>query len=133
MLNEKICKAFNGIPVVYKYRKSLKDSNNLIVILSGFSKSGYDFEGKSLEFVRSHILWIKDDYKGVVSYYFGSVQKLEFEQAIVSFVRLFAQDLGIPWNKIILLGASKGGASSLYLGIKYDFKTIIASVPQFKI
>lgn len=126
----------NGIPITYSYREGLFDCRHLIVIFSGFGLSGnftYDFKGKSLDNVPSHILWIKDSFYGNCCYYICHKMNFDVEIAVRDFIHAFCDEHCFDRRNVTLLGGSKGGSAALYFGIKYDFKNIISAAPQIYI
>jgi len=112
------------------------DCRHLLVIFSGFglhSNFTYDFSGKSLDSVPSHILWIKDDFKGNCCYYLCCKMDFSFEEAIVAFIDHICREHVLDRNNVTLLGGSKGGSAALYFGLKYSFANVISSAPQIRI
>ncbi|MGP4963611.1 hypothetical protein [Psychrobacter celer] len=128
---------FSGFDFKYILKNRSYDTNHLIVVFSGFgakSNFTYDFK-KSLQSNRSYVLWIKDDFYGnnQATYYLDPPYKntTSLEQAIIQFIKEVMSFLEV--ENCTLLGASKGGSSALYYGIKYNFKNILVSAPTLLI
>jgi hypothetical protein len=51
--------------------------------------------------------------------------------SIQSLIESFMQRLRVTRDEVTVLGASKGGTAALYYGLKYDYKNIVASTPQY--
>lgn len=133
---------YKGFDFKYILKDKKYDSDHLIVVFSGFggrSDFTYDFKS-SLKTNRSYVLWIKDDFynNDRATYYLDPINDEvsssdKLEKAIYSFIIDALSYLNISKDKCTLLGASKGGASALYYGIKYNFKNILVSAPVLKI
>ena len=123
----------DGIDITYMYRKARLDCKHAVIIFSGFSVKGYDFIGGTLDFLQSHIIWIKDSFLNNRCCYLCNEMDFSIENSVIKFINKFLNRLLIDQDHVTLLGASKGGFSSLYFGLKYNFKNIIASAPQSKI
>lgn len=125
----------NGIDITYKIKKRKYDNNSLVIIFSGFGDGRfftYDFINV-LSDSPATVIWIKDDFFSMCSYYMCKEMDFSIESAVYKFISSMMIELHIDKNKCILAGFSKGGTAALYFGIKYNFKNIIATVPQFNI
>jgi len=126
----------NGLSVKYKFRHAKQDRRHLLVIFSGFGGTHpvtYNFGGALLDGCRSNILWIKDEFDGDCTYYICKKMDFSVERAVIALIDSILQQTGLSKYQCTLLGASKGGSAALYFGLKYDFKNIVASCPQFYI
>lgn len=124
----------NGLDVKYKFRHAKQDRRHLLVIFSGFGATHpvtYNFDGALLDGCRSNILWIKDEFDGDCTYYICKKMDFSVERAVIALIDSVLQQTGLSKHQCTLLGASKGGSAALYYGLKYDFKNIISSCPQF--
>lgn len=127
-----VIEKFNDVDIKYMFKPGNRDVEHLIIIFSGYGGSSlftYDFAGKSLEDIPCSILWIKDDFEGVPCFYLCKERKFFIEETVYKFIEHKMNLLSLNKDKVTLLGASKGGFASLYFGIKYKFKNIIASAP----
>ncbi|MGS3152090.1 hypothetical protein ACB268_15005, partial [Aeromonas sanarellii] len=67
------------------------------------------------------------------TYYICKKMDFSVERAVIALIDSVLQQTGLSKHQCTLLGASKGGSAALYYGLKYDFKNIVASCPQFYI
>ncbi|MEB7557578.1 accessory Sec system protein Asp2 [Kluyvera cryocrescens] len=133
-MNEKT-KNVDGIDIIYKIKNRKYDNNHLVVVFSGFGDGRfftYDFIN-ALSDSPATILWIKDDFFSMCSYYICRGLDFSIETAVYKFIYEMMLELHIDKNNCTLAGFSKGGTAALYFGAKYNFKNIIATVPQFNI
>lgn len=115
-------------------RPAAQDRQHLTVFLCGIKpNNGYDFTGTSSAGLRSHFLWIKDDWDGVATWYLCKGFDFQYENAVVALVDSKLYELGLTKDQCTLVGFSKGASAALYLGLKYDYLNIVASAPQTKI
>ena len=122
------------VTVKYKYRKSIGDRRNLIVIFSGFREHGtYDFDGAPIAGIRGNILWILDDFSDNFAYYLCRDMDFGVERAVASLIEQAIRYLDISRGQCAVAGFSKGGSAALYYGIKYNYGAILATVPQMNI
>lgn len=121
--------------ITYKFRSARLDKRKLVVIFSGdFAATNYyDFSGKSSDFVKSNILWIRDMFNGEFTYYIRDRSGFGLGDDIQDLISYYVTRLGISKRDVILMGFSKGGSAALYHGIKYDFKNIVSTVPRIKL
>lgn len=130
---------YEGFTFKYILKNRKYDTNHLIVVFSGFgtkSSFTYDFLN-TLKSSRAYVLWIKDDFydNGKATYYIDPVysDSNKLEQAISRFLDKTLDFLNVNRENCTLLGASKGGSSALFYGIKYNFKNILLSAPTLLI
>lgn len=127
--------ADNGTKVIYKYKPSKYDFNQVLFVFSGFGQDvppHYNFVN-SLNHYPGHIVWISDDFEGFFAYYMCINLDFRVADAVGEFIKEKAIELKVPWENITLLGGSKGGSAALYHGLRWSIKNIIATVPQLKI
>lgn len=120
----------------YKEKPSSQDRRHLLVIFSGFKlgpMTGYDFQGNAVNSYKGHVLWIKDDFDDLCSYYLCKHMDFSIEEAVINLIYKKLDELRLGFDECTLAGFSKGGTAALYFGIKYNFKNIISTVPRFKI
>lgn len=128
-------RCIDGIDITYKIKKRKYDNNRLIVVFSGFGDGRfftYDFIN-SLSENPATIVWIKDDFYSMCSYYMCKEMDFSIERSICKFIDELLFEFGLKKEQCVLAGFSKGGTAALYFGIKYNFKNIISTVPQFNI
>ncbi|HGF0770968.1 TPA: accessory Sec system protein Asp2 [Kluyvera georgiana] len=128
-------KCVDGINIVYRIKNRKYDNNHLVVVFSGFGDGRfftYDFIN-ALSDSPSTIIWIKDDFFSMCSYYICKGLDFSIEKAVVKFIDTMLHELGIDKEQCTLAGFSKGGTAALYFGVKYNFRNIISTVPQFNI
>lgn len=127
--NNFICS--DGNQIKYFFRKGFFDANTLIVIFSGFGAKSlytYDFSGNSLANCKSHILWIKDEFGGLPSFYLN-IHDFNVEKYILEIISYYQNKYLVTKENVLLLGASKGGFAALYYTLKYGFNYCVASAP----
>lgn len=121
----------NGVEITYIRKPAKRDTKHLIFVFSGFGATGnttYDWKNVLLT-SPAEIIWIKDLFEGFQCYYLCS--KGHIENAVIKFMKLKLEEQNLRISDCTIMGASKGGASAIYYAMKYDFKNLIASVPQF--
>lgn len=131
---EKKC-LIDGIEIKYKMKDRKYDTKHMVIVFSGFGSSGeftYDLEN-ALQDCSAHVLWIKDDFKNHCTYYMCQDMDFCVEDAVHNFILERLQELNITKDQCTLMGCSKGGTAALYFGIKFQFKNILSSVPQFHV
>ncbi len=116
-------------PVEFQFRPARGDHRHLLVVFSSVG-SKYGF-GNMLEMVQCNILRIRDHFDGAASYYVARNMDFSVSDSIQSLIRSYMDRLRVTRNEVTLLGASKGASAALYYGVKYDYKNIIASTPQY--
>ena len=130
--------SFLSFQFKYILKQRSYDTNHLIVVFSGFGSTTdftYDFLGSLKNSCRSAVLWIKDDFfnNNFATYYMDTLGTDNLESAIIQFIRKVQEFIDIEYENCTLLGCSKGGASALYYGTKYDFKNLLVSAPTLLI
>lgn len=129
---------FLEIDFTYILKPRLYDNDHLIVVFSGYgakSEFTYDFLNSLSNSCRAAILWIKDDFykKDYATYYIDRFGESKLENAVINFIKKAQDQLNISNENCVLLGCSKGGASAVYYGIKYQYKNIVISAPTLRI
>jgi len=126
----------NGVAVRYKLRPAKQDRKHLVVVFAGVQLGQHDFfgfDGTALDHVKGAVLWIKDSFEDHNSYYLCKGLDFKIEKAVAGLIDSILQSLELGPADCTLLGGSKGGSAALHLGMKYDYRNIVASVPQTKI
>lgn len=127
----------SGVPVDFVFHPSRRNTEHLIVVFTSIrtNSAWLDFEPSEglLGSVRSNILWVYDNHKGVNSYYSYHRRNTLFQDAVVSLIEHFRVDLGLSHSECTAVGMSKGGSAALVLGIRCNFSNIVSLVPQIGI
>jgi hypothetical protein len=116
-------------PVEFQFRPAHGDHRHLLVVFSSVG-SKYGF-GNSLEQVQCNILRIRDHFDGAASYYVARDMDFSVSDSIQALIDSHMRKLRVTRDEVTLLGASKGGSAALYYGVKYGYKNIVASTPQY--
>ncbi|PWD86047.1 hypothetical protein [Ignatzschineria cameli] len=118
---------YSGINVDYLYRPATSDRRHLVVIFTGFAER-YSFANVGQSF-KCDVIWIKDSYLNQECYYLGKNGELDFSEAVNSLICFYLGKLKLKKEECTLLGGSKGGFASLFIGLRYDFINIVSSAP----
>lgn len=128
---------FNNYLVKYMFYEPKLCVKHLIIIFNstkiGDDYNKFDFTADYIKNYNSYILWIKDDFYNWMTYYICHKNNFNLEKPIIELIYKKLDQYDIPIENTTLLGTSKGGSAAMYYGLKYDFKNIISSVPQFYI
>ncbi|MFJ5777859.1 hypothetical protein [Streptomyces sp. NPDC093094] len=116
-------------PVEYQFRAAQGDHRHLLVVFSSVG-SKYGFGG-ALDSVKCNVLRIRDHFDGAASYYVARDMDFSVSDSVQELIQDFMRRLRVSRDEVTLLGASKGGSAALYYGLKYDYKNIVASTPQY--
>ncbi|MBS7838554.1 hypothetical protein [Wohlfahrtiimonas chitiniclastica] len=122
---------YENIDVKYLFKSATSDKEHLVVIFTGFAEK-YSFANVGQSF-KCAVLWIKDDYEGMECYYLGKNSKLDFADAVNWLILSILQKYSLNKDQCTFLGGSKGGFSSLFIGLKYQYKNIVSSAPTSRI
>ncbi|MFI9152818.1 hypothetical protein [Streptomyces sp. NPDC053367] len=116
-------------PVEFEFRAAQGDHRHLLVVFSSVG-SKYGFGG-ALDTVKCNVLRIRDHFDGAASYYVARNMDFSVSDSVHALIQDFMRRLRVTRDEVTLLGASKGGSAALYYGLKYDYKNIVASTPQY--
>ncbi|MFF0203353.1 hypothetical protein [Streptomyces sp. NPDC005017] len=116
-------------PVQFQFRPAHGDHRHLLVVFSSVD-SKYGF-GAALDGVLCNVLRIRDHFDEGASYYVARNMDFSVSDSIHDLIQDYMQRLGVTREEVTLLGTSKGGAAALYYGLKYDYKNIVSSTPQY--
>lgn len=88
---------------------------------------------RTCEQLNVHRLFIKDDFapNGRGSYYVGEKGQYNVERLVHVMVRNFMDKL--QPERVIFMGSSKGGYGAINCGIEFEYATIIAGAPQYRL
>lgn len=132
-INERVHPSIKNIRYYFEKAKFL-NKEKLIIVFSSFStdKPKYNYI-KTLKFIDCNKLFILDEYGTKGSYYIGLNGELDIETSVMSLITKIMNENNIKYSNVISVGSSKGGSAALYYGLKYNFSTVIAGAPQYKI
>jgi hypothetical protein len=116
-------------PVQFQFRPAHGDHRHLLVVFSSVD-SRYGF-GAALDGVLCNVLRIRDHFNDGASYYVARNMDFSVSDSIQELIEDYMRRLGVTKSEVTLLGTSKGGAAALYYGLKYDYKNIVSSTPQY--
>lgn len=128
--------------IKYIFKEGRYDVNSMVVVFSGFGAktlTTYDFlGGKSLSLTKSHVLWILDEFSlssgdRSPTFYKNTGFQPNIEAAVLRLISNFTEKFNVNKDRVLLLGASKGGWASLFYCLKYEFKHCIASAPTIEL
>lgn len=122
---------FANLNLKYKTRQARKDIPHLVVMFSGIRPDkGYEFDGKASESIHGHWLWIRDELEGEHTYYLSHKSDTTIQDAVLALIDSELKRLNLTRDNCTLVGFSKGGAAALAIGLRGNFRNILASVPQ---
>jgi len=122
-------------PIRYYFEEAKKiNKDKLIIVFSSFSTSfpKYNYIN-TLKAYDCNKLFILDDYGSKGTYYLGIRGEFNIDSSVISLITHIISKYNILFNNVISIGTSKGGSAAIYYGMKYNFGTIIAGAPQYKI
>ncbi|MFD8069683.1 hypothetical protein [Streptomyces parvulus] len=121
-------------PVEYRFTHGKGGNRHLLVVFSNFGvPDDYGWSNGVLNPVRANILWIRDRFRGMRSYYLCEGMDFSLEQSVIGVVSRVMNALDLTPDRVTLWGGSKGGSAALYFGLRYGFGNIVSIVPQFLI
>lgn len=121
-------------PVDYRFAHAKNGNRRLMVVFANlYAPDEYGWANGVLDKTRSNILWIRDKFEGVNSYYLCKEMDFGLEESVIGLISSVMRALELTPDDCIMFGSSKGGTAALYYGLKYGFRSIVASVPQFAI
>jgi hypothetical protein len=126
--------ASGGCPVEYRFAHARNGNRHLMVVFANiFAPDDYGWATGVLDNLRSNILWIRDRFDGGNTYYLCKAMDFSVERSVIGLISKVMEALGLTPDDVTLWGSSKGGSAALYFGLRYGFRNIVASVPQFLI
>ncbi|MFJ9059547.1 hypothetical protein [Streptomyces sp. NPDC102409] len=126
--------ASGKFPIDYKFTHARNGNRRLMVVFANLNAPDeYGWGNGVLDKTRSNILWIRDKFDGVNSYYLCKEMDFSLEESVIGLISRVMHALELTPDDCIMFGSSKGGTAALYYGLKYGFRDIVASVPQFAI
>lgn len=119
------------------YYSPCRKSKTLIISFAGFpgpgAAPGYNYVFR-LKGIRANQLYLLDDIWNPVSvgsYYLGKDGEWYLEKDVTDLIRQMKEQYG--FDKVIMIGSSKGGTSALYFGIKMEADCCIIGAPQYHV
>ncbi|WP_031095709.1 hypothetical protein [Streptomyces sp. NRRL S-15] len=126
--------ASGKFPIEYRFTHARNGNRRLMVVFANLNAPDeYGWSNGVLDKTRSNILWIRDKFDGVNSYYLCKEMDFSLEESVIGLISRVMHALELTPDDCIMFGSSKGGTAALYYGLKYGFRDIVASVPQFAI
>ncbi|MFF8266862.1 hypothetical protein ACF059_05660 [Streptomyces sp. NPDC016562] len=123
-----------AVPVEYRFSHAKNGNRHLVVVFANLTAPGeYGWSNGVLNNLRSNILWIRDLFDGENSYYLCKGMDFSLERSIAGLISRVMNALSLTPDDVTMFGSSKGGSAALYFGLKYGFRNIVGSVPQFLI
>ncbi|MGW0363839.1 hypothetical protein [Streptomyces sp. NPDC002990] len=122
------------VPIEYRFSHAKNGNRHLVVVFANFTAPGeYGWSNGVLDKVRSNILWVRDLFDGANSYYLCKGMDFSLERSVAGLISRVLNALSLSPDECTMFGSSKGGSAALHFGLKYGFRNIVASVPQFLI
>jgi hypothetical protein len=119
-------------PVEYRFAHAKNGNRHLVVVFANFSApNDYGWSNGVFDNVRANILWIRDRFDGMNSYYLCKEMDFSLEQSVAGLIFNVMKALSLTPDDVTLWGGSKGGSAALYFGLRYGFRNIVSIVPQF--
>ncbi|MFH8439873.1 hypothetical protein ACH4D3_01400 [Streptomyces sp. NPDC018026] len=126
--------ATGPVPVEYRFAHSKGGNRHLTVVFANlFAPDDYGWATGVLDGLRSNILWIRDSFDGGNTYYLCKGMDFSVEKSVIGLVSRVMESLELTPDDVTLWGSSKGASAAFYFGLRYGFRNIVASVPQFRI
>jgi hypothetical protein len=126
--------ASGAFPVEYRFSHAKSGNRRLVVVFANFSApQDYGWSNGVFDQVRANILWIKDRFDGMNSYYLCRRMDFSLEQSVAGLIFRFMKALELTPDDVTLWGGSKGGSAALFFGLRYGFRNIVSIVPQFAV
>ncbi|MFB7462221.1 hypothetical protein ACFCZ1_01730 [Streptomyces sp. NPDC056224] len=124
--------ASGEVPVEYRFSHARNGNRHLVVVFANLTAPGeYGWSNGVLDNLRSNILWIRDLFDGENSYYLCKGMDFGLERSVAGLISRVMHALSLTPDECTMFGSSKGGSAALFFGLKYGFRNIVASVPQF--
>ncbi|MFJ4518278.1 hypothetical protein [Streptomyces sp. NPDC088816] len=126
--------ASGTFPVEYRFAHAKSGNRHLVVVFANFSApDDYGWSNGVFDNVRANILWIRDRFHGMNSYYLCKEMDFTLEESVAALIFNVMRSLSLTPDDVTLWGGSKGGSAALYFGLRHGFRNIVSIVPQFLI
>lgn len=133
-------RVFSGVeasgahPLEYRFAHAKNGNRHLVVVFANLNAPGeWGWANGVLDKTRANILWIRDQFDGHNSYYLCKEMDFSLEQSVIGLISRVMNALELTPDQCTMYGSSKGGTAALHFGLRYGFRNIVASVPQFRI
>ncbi|MFF0458958.1 hypothetical protein [Streptomyces mexicanus] len=124
--------ASGAFPVEYRFAHAKNGNRHLVVVFANFSApADYGWSNGVFDNVRANILWIRDRFHGMNSYYLCKNMDFSLESSVAALIFNVMRALELTPDDVTVWGGSKGGSAALYFGLRYGFRNIVSIVPQF--
>ncbi|MFV0133068.1 hypothetical protein ACLGIH_07485 [Streptomyces sp. HMX87] len=121
-------------PVEYRFAHAKGGNRHLVVVFANFGVTDdYGWSNGVFDPVRANVLWIRDRFHGMNSYYLCRDMDFSLEQSVAGVIGNVMRALDLTPDDVTVWGGSKGGSAALYFGLRYGFRNIVSLVPQFLI
>ena len=128
-------KTYEGeVPLRYVFKRN-EESKYLFVGFSGFSKPNEPAAYHMIWALRNvdhNKLFILDNYgvpSAVGTFYLGLNGDLQIARSVIGLIDEICSTEGIPRERVIACGTSKGGFAALYFAFRYGLGAVIAGSP----
>ncbi|MFI9599421.1 hypothetical protein ACIHCX_05970 [Streptomyces sp. NPDC052043] len=126
--------ASGTFPVEYRFTHAKSGNRHLVVVFANFSApEEYGWSNGVFDNVRANILWIRDRFDGMNSYYLCKEMDFTLAESVAALILNVMRSLSLTPDDVTLWGGSKGGSAALYFGLRHGFRNIVSIVPQFLI
>ncbi len=126
--------ASGAVPIEYRFSHARNGNRHLVVVFANFTaQDEYGWSNGVLDKVRANVLWIRDLFDGANSYYLCKGMDFSLAESVAAVITRVMTELSLTPDDCTMFGSSKGGSAALYFGLKYGFRNVFASVPQFLI
>ncbi|MGX4689200.1 hypothetical protein [Streptomyces sp. JNUCC 63] len=126
--------ASGTFPVEYRFAHAKNGNRHLVVVFANFSApDDYGWSNGVFDNVRANILWIRDRFHGMNSYYLCKEMDFTLGESVATLIFNVMKALSLTPDEVTVWGGSKGGSAALYFGLRYGFRNIVSIVPQFMI
>ncbi|OKK17345.1 hypothetical protein AMK16_21050 [Streptomyces sp. CB00455] len=122
------------VPVEYRFSHARNGNRHLVVVFAGAgAPKGFGMSNGVLGRLRANVLWIRDSFDGAYGYSLCKGMDFSLEQSVAGLIARVMTALSLTPDACTAIGSSNGGSAALHFGLKYGFRNIVSTVPQFLI